>query len=89
MHHIMQRCEAKSAQNWDDVATQNKLIKQSVRQDRAAWLHDLLKAGDWIAVQKIRKHGQFSNRKLHDASGRVLHNHERAEGFAKHLEQIQ
>jgi hypothetical protein len=30
----------------------NKLIKHSVKQDRASWFQDMLEEGDWNAVQK-------------------------------------
>ena len=55
LDHISQRNEAKFKHDPVEEARCNKLIKHSVKQDRADWFHDMLKQGDWEAIQKFRK----------------------------------
>ena len=87
--YIEQRHHAKSLQDGQSVQHYTKLIKHSVKQDRADWLQDMLNAGDWQAIQRFRKHKQSGFNKLRDHSGQVCQQHERAEAFARHLETVQ
>ena len=85
----MERTNAKEQMQWNAVAKHNKLIKYSVKQDRAAWFHDMLANGDWKAVQKFRKMKPTDPSKLRADDGRMMAIHERADGLAKHLETVQ
>ena len=89
LRYIMERIDAKAEMQWNAVAKYNKLIKHSVKQDRAAWFHDMLENGDWKTVQKFRKLRSTDHSKLRAADGRMMAVHERVDGLAKHLETIQ
>ena len=89
LRYIMERIDAKAEMRWNSVAEYNKLIKHSVKQDRATWFHDMLANGDWKAVQKFRKLKTTDHSKLRAADGRMMAVHERADGLAKHLETVQ
>ena len=89
LDHISKRNEAKFKQDPAEEARRNKLIKHSVKQDRADWFHDMLRQGDWKAIQKFRKSRSSNFSKMRNAHGKILFAHERAEGLAQHLETVQ
>jgi len=89
LSYIQQRHYAKSLQDKQSETHYTKLIKHSVKQDRADWLQDMLHAGDWKAIQRFRKHKHSEFNKLRDHNGQVCQQHERAEAFARHLETVQ
>ena len=67
----------------------NRLIKHSVKQDRASWFQNMLEEGDWNAVQKFRKFKHCDFNKMRAQDGHILSAHERPEALADHLAKVQ
>ena len=55
LRYIADRAEAKKQKDSAMQFKMNKLIKHSVKQDRADWFRDMLDEGNWQAVQQFRK----------------------------------
>eukprot|EP00973_Karenia_brevis_P074259 10317336-Karenia_brevis.AAC.1 len=55
LQHILSRRQAQQHGNFEESRRINKLIKQSVKEDRARWFEEILKDGNWSAIQKFRK----------------------------------
>ena len=89
LHYISARNHARSSNNSHEQARMNRLIKHSVKQDRASWFQDMLEEGDWNAVQKFRKFKHCDFNKMRAQDGHILSAHERPEALADHLEKVQ
>eukprot|EP00973_Karenia_brevis_P069475 9660650-Karenia_brevis.AAC.1 len=49
LQHIVERNAARKEGREDDEVKANRLIKNSVKEDRRQWFQDMLESGDWSA----------------------------------------
>eukprot|EP00973_Karenia_brevis_P029025 4003499-Karenia_brevis.AAC.1 len=89
LNYILERRNARVNGDIESEKKFQRLIRQSVKQDRASWLQNLLQEGNWSAIQRYRKSKSWNYSKLRGLDGRVLASDEKAEGLAEYLEKVQ
>ena len=67
----------------------NKLVKQSAKADRRAWLNEALENGDWSEIRKLKQPPKHRQGRLRDLTGALVNSEERAETLAEYLEKVQ
>lgn len=86
---IQDRMRARREGSLSEEKSINKLVKKSVRADKAAWFDDALATGSWEAIKRYRKPTAHNQGRLQNSAGHLVPSDMRASVMATHLENVQ
>ena len=86
---IEDRNFARQRGHYEDERKLHKLIRQSAKKDRKAWLDNVLENADWAAVRALRKGPSSKPGRLRNLDGQLVSSDVRAETLAEYLEKVQ
>ena len=86
---VHRRLEARAAGDHELEKLLHKQAKTSARKDRSKWLEDLAGTGDWTALRRLKRVRKAVQTRLRDESGETVFTDQRAEVFARHLQNVQ
>eukprot|EP00959_Pyramimonas_sp_CCMP1952_P095745 2001657-Pyramimonas_sp.AAC.1 len=66
-----------------------KRIRASVARDKANWLEDVTRDGDWAQIRRLRKGRQHAQGRLRTNEGELVDSDRRADTLAQHSETVQ
>jgi hypothetical protein len=86
---INQRRHARAQNELECERRLHKEVRKSAKQDRTAWLDQMLQDGSWLQVRKLRKPRRANCCKLRGRDGQLVESDRWADTMADHLEEVQ
>ena len=86
---IKQRAAARLENDEAEVKRLHRLVRDSVKADRSAWIENSLASGSLSAIRKLRRPRTAQQGRLRDTSGNLVGSDERADTMSIYLESVQ
>ena len=83
---IQRRHAARAVNDFAEEQRLHKLVRNSAKHDRAAWLNELAGANSWQALRRMRTKQNSKQGRLNNADGQPVSSELRADRFANFLE---